>query len=383
MRVVIAPDSFKESLSAFDVAREIETGFREVYPDWTYLKVPVADGGEGTVDALIAATAGRLVTLKVADPLADPIDGFFGVTGDGKTAVIEMAAASGLMLLAPSKRDPLRATTFGVGQLVRAALDIGARHLIIGIGGSATNDGGAGMAQALGVRLLDQGGADLAFGGGALSSLARIDVTGIDPRIAECDIEVACDVDNLLVGPLGASAIFGPQKGATPHMVRLLDEGLRHYARRIQKDLGIDVANRNGAGAAGGLGAALMAFLNARLRPGIDIVTDFVRLDAIISTADLVLTGEGCIDGQTVHGKTPVGVARIAKRHGKPVITLAGMIGGGADLVVPHGIDAMFSVVQGACSIDDALLAAAENVRTSARNIAASLKIGSELVKAF
>jgi glycerate kinase len=376
MRLVIAPDSFKESLSAPDVAREIEAGFQEIFPDWTYVKVPVADGGEGTVEALIAATGGHLETREVCGPLGDPVEAFFGVTGDGKTAVIEIAAAAGLMLLTPDRRDPTRATSFGVGQLIRAALDLGVRHLIIGLGGSATNDGGAGMAQALGARLLDGNGQELARGGGALGTLARIDISCIDPRLAACIVEVACDVDNPLVGPLGASAIFGPQKGASPQMVGLLDDGLRHYAGLIAQELGIEIADTPGAGAAGGLGGALVAFCGGRLRSGVDIVTDVVELDAAIAMADLVITGEGRIDGQTIHGKTPIGVARIAKRHGKPVIALAGMVGAGAEQVVPHGIGAMFSVVQGACSLSEALAGAAGNVRQSARNVAAVLRIG-------
>ncbi|MDE1915797.1 MAG: glycerate kinase [Sphingomonadales bacterium] len=376
MRVVIAPDSFKESLSALDAARAIEAGMREVFPDWTYATMPVADGGEGTVDALVAATAGRLVTQTVSDPLGRPVTAFFGVTGDGKTAIIEIAAAAGLMLLTPDERDPLRTSSFGVGQLIRAALDTGARHLIIGLGGSATNDGGAGMAQALGARLLDRHGQALAPGGGALTSLARLDLSAMDPRIATCIIDVACDVDNPLVGPQGASAIFGPQKGASPQMVGLLDEGLRHYAEMIEQTLGIAMADRAGAGAAGGLGGALMALCGARLRSGIVVVTEVVGLDAAIAAADLVITGEGRIDGQTLHGKTPIGVARIARRHGKPVIALAGMIGEGAEQLAPHAIDAMFSVVQGPCSLDQALADAAGNLRATARNMAATLRVG-------
>ncbi|TPG20971.1 glycerate kinase [Sphingomonas koreensis] len=379
MQIVIAPDSFKESLSAMDVARYIETGFRDVFPDWTYVKVPVADGGEGTVEALVAATGGRIVKQIVTGPLGDPVEAFFGITGDGATAVIEMAAASGLMLLPADQRNPMRTTTYGVGELILAALDRGARHLIIGIGGSATNDGGAGMAQALGIRMLDARGNHLRKGGGYLSELARIELEEIDPRLAECDVEVACDVDNPLVGPLGASAIFGPQKGATPAMAERLDDNLRHLAGRIQADLGIAVAELAGGGAAGGLGAGLVAFLGARLRPGVEIVTGFVGLDSIVADADLVITGEGRIDSQTVHGKTPIGVAHVAQRHGKPVIAIAGVLGAGADLVRPHGIGAMFSVVQQSCTVAEALAAAAENVRVAARNIAATLKIGIEL----
>ena len=376
MRIVIAPDSFKESLSASDVARHIEAGFRDIFPDWDYVRVPVADGGEGTVEALVAATGGRIVSQKVSGPLGDSVEAVFGLTAAGGTAVIEMAAAGGLMLLAPNRRDPMRATTYGVGELIRAALDLGARHFIVGLGGSATNDGGAGMAQALGIRLLDAEGGEIAPGGGGLAALDRIDMTGIDPRIAECAFDIACDVVNPLIGPLGASEIFGPQKGATPAMVRQLDDNLKRYAERIDTALGLAVAELPGGGAAGGLGAGMVAFLDGRLQPGVDIVMAAVGLDAIVAGADLVITGEGRIDDQSIHGKTPVGVARVALRHGKPVIAIAGSLGTGADLVHAHGIDAMFSVVPRSCTLAEALGAAAENVRATARNVAATLYIG-------
>lgn len=376
---MIAPDSFKESLSAQEVACHIEDGFREVFPDWDYVKVPVADGGEGTVDALVAATDGRLVSRTVSGPLGEPIKAHFGLTGQGDTAVIEMAAACGLMLLAPEDRDPMMTSTYGLGELIRAALDLGARHLIIGIGGSATNDGGAGMAQALGVRMLDVAGKDIGRGGGMLADLNRIDVSGIDPRLAECVIDVACDVDNPMIGTSGASAVFGPQKGATATMVRQLDDNLRHYAGRIEADMGVAVARLPGGGAAGGLGAALVAFLGARLRPGVDIVMSAVGLETIIADADLVITGEGRIDSQTVRGKAPSGVARIAQRHNKPVIAIAGSLGAGADLAHGCGIDAMFSVIGTPGTVEDILAAAADNLRATARNVAAALKVGGRI----
>ncbi len=376
MKVVIASDSFKESLSAREVVELIEAGFREVFPEWTYVQMPVADGGEGTVDALVAATSGRHISHSVTGPLGDPVDAFFGLTGDGRTAVIEMAAAGGLMLLPPARRDPLCASTYGVGELIRHALDLGARHFIIGLGGSATNDGGAGMAQALGAQLLDARGNPIGWGGAALSSLAHIDISDIDPRLAECEIEVACDVDSPLFGPSGASAIFGPQKGATPAMVSQLDAGLLHYAQCIAHDLGIDVAHLPGGGAAGGLGAGLVAFAHAILRPGAEIIFDAVGLDRHVREADLVITGEGRIDGQSVHGKTPVAVAALGERHAKPVIALTGAIGEGADLVLDHGIDAMFSVVPRPCSLEDALTQAGSNVFRAARSVAMSIRIG-------
>jgi len=376
MKIVIAPDSFKESLSALEVANNIRAGFREIFPDADYVVLPVADGGEGTVEAMVAATNGSVVSLAVSGPLGEPVDAFFGLTGDGRTAIIEMAAASGLMLVTPEARDPLVTTTFGVGELIRAALDRGARHFIVGIGGSATNDGGAGMLQALGVRLLDADGKPIGPGGGQLGRLATIDVSGLDPRLAECRIEVACDVDNPLVGPRGASAVFGPQKGATPDKVALLDANLGHYAAVMKAVLGADVAHLPGAGAAGGLGAGFKAFLGADLKPGSEIVATAVGLDATLADADLVVTGEGRIDGQTIHGKTPVGVATVAKRHGKPVIGIAGSLGTDSEAVFSHGIDAVFSVLSRPCSLAEAFAEAGDNLRVTARNVAATLKLG-------
>lgn len=376
MKIVIAPDSFKESLTALEVAAHIRAGFSEVYPDADYVVLPVADGGEGTVDAMVAATGGTVIDLVVTGPLGELVDAFFGLTGDGKTAIIEMAAASGLMLVPPEARDPLVTTTFGVGELIAAALDRGARHLIVGIGGSATNDGGAGMLQALGVRLLDVDGRGLGPGGGELCRLDTIDVSGLDPRLANCRVEVACDVDNPLVGPRGASVVFGPQKGATPEKVAFLDANLGHYAAVVKKALGVDIAELPGAGAAGGLGGGFKAFLGADLKPGSEIVTAAVGLDAAVADADLVITGEGRIDGQTVRGKTPIGVARVAKRHGKPVIGIAGCLGDEAEVVFRHGIDAVFSILSRPCSLSEALAAAGDNLRVTARNVAGSLKVG-------
>ncbi|WP_343732806.1 glycerate kinase [Duganella sp.] len=379
MKIVIAPDSFKESLTAMAVADEIEAGFREIFPHAEYRKLPVADGGEGTVQAMVDASCGKLVALEVSGPLGEPAAAFYGLMGDGQTAVIEMAAASGLELVAPSQRNPLRTTSYGTGQLIRNALDAGARRFVLGVGGSATNDGGAGMLQALGGRLLDAAGADLPAGGGALDKLARIDLSGLDVRIADCVFDVACDVSNPLVGPQGASAIFGPQKGATPRMVAQLDDNLRRYADVIARDLGRQVADVPGAGAGGGIGAAMMVFLGGRLRPGSEIVADAVGLDAAVADADLVITGEGRIDGQTVHGKTPVGVARVAQRHGKPVIAIGGSLGTAAAEVHAHGIAAVFGSVSRPCTVDEALAAAAVNVRNAARNIAATLRLGAGL----
>lgn len=379
MKIVIAPDSYKESLSAMQVATEIEAGFREIFPDAEYVKIPVADGGEGTVQAMIEATGGRRVELEATGPLGQPVAAFYGLTGGDVIAVIEMAAASGLELVPPASRNPLISTSFGTGELIRGALDAGARRFILGVGGSATNDGGAGMLQALGVRLLDGQGAELGQGGAALAQLARIDLARLDPRIGDCVFEIACDVSNPLVGPQGASAIFGPQKGASPEMVQQLDANLRHFADIIGRDLGQQVADVPGAGAGGGIAAAMMAFLGGRLRPGSEIVTDAVGLDAAVRDADLVITGEGRIDSQSVQGKTPVGVARVAQRHGKPVIGVGGCLAPDAAEVHSHGIDAVFAAVSRPCTVKEALDGAAVNLRSAARNIAATLKLGAAL----
>ena len=383
MKIVIAPDSFKESLSAMEVAIAIEAGFSEIFPHATYLKIPLADGGEGTVQAMIDATAGRRIELSVCGPLGEPVQAFYGLTGGTNSsplvAIIEMAAASGLELVPPSLRNPLRTSSYGTGELIRCALDAGARRFVLGVGGSATNDGGAGMLQALGVRLRNAQGIDLGPGGGALAQLEHIDVVHLDPRINDCVFDIACDVSNPLVGPEGASAIFGPQKGATADMVQELDANLRHYADVIARDFGQDIAHILGGGAGGGIAAAMMVFLGGRLRPGSEIINDTIGLDRIIRDADLVITGEGRIDSQTIHGKTPIGVARVAKRYGKPVIAIAGCLTPTTAIVHRHGIDAVFSAVSRPCTIHEALAEAAFNVRTAARNIAATLHIGTQL----
>lgn len=375
MKIVIAPDSFKESLSALEVANAIEKGFRRVFPDAQYVKIPLADGGEGTVQALVDATGGTIIEKQVTGPLGEPVSASFGLLGDGKTAVIEMAAASGLHLVPREKRNPLITTTRGTGELIRAALDCGVEHMIIGIGGSATNDGGAGMAQALGVKLLDANGEELGFGGGCLSQLAQIDVSALDERLNYVKVDVACDVTNPLTGSEGASFVFGPQKGATPDMVRQLDQNLQHYADVIAKTLEKQV-NVPGAGAAGGLGAGLLAFLHAELKRGIDIVLEAVQFDEKVVGASFVITGEGRIDGQTVYGKTPVGVAKAAKKHGIPVIALAGSLSDDSDLVLRHGVDALYSIVPGIVSLAEAMEQAAYYVERTARHIAASLRLG-------
>jgi glycerate kinase len=371
MKIVIAPDSFKESLSAMQVADAIEAGFRQVLPDASYIKLPMADGGEGTVQSLVDATGGRIVPVEVTAPLGNRVEAFIGLLGDGKRAVIEMAAASGLHLVAPELRNPLLTTTYGTGELILAALDLGVEHLILGIGGSATNDAGAGMIQALGGRLDKADGTPIGAGGGALAELANIDLSGLDPRLAMLQIEVACDVNNPLCGPKGASAIFGPQKGATPEMVAELDANLAAYAHRIEQQLGRQVANQPGAGAAGGMGAALHGLLGAELKPGVEIVLEALKLADAVCDADLVITGEGRIDSQTIHGKTPIGVARCAKRFGKPVIGIAGCLSDDCGVVHQHGIDAVFAIVNRAMALPEALATAHNNLELTARNVAA------------
>ncbi|BFI68585.1 glycerate kinase [Yersinia pseudotuberculosis] len=376
MKIIIAPDSFKESLTAMQVAEAIEQGFSEIFPQAEYIKLPMADGGEGTVESMVAATGGELVNVEVTGPLGVPVKAFYGWMGDGETAVIEMAAASGLHLVAPEQRNPLITTSYGTGELILAALNHGARKIILGIGGSATNDGGAGMMQALGVQLSDQQGKALTVGGAALVQLVDIDLSQLDDRLAQTDILVACDVDNPLCGAKGASAVFGPQKGATPERVQQLDAALQHYGEKIEQVTGKSVINVAGAGAAGGMGAALFGLLNARLQPGIEIVTEALKLAAAVQDADLVITGEGRIDSQTIYGKTPVGVARVAKRFDIPVIAIAGSMAPDYEVVHQHGLDAVFSVLNHIQTLPEALEEASDNIRITARNVAAVWKMG-------
>lgn len=370
MKIVIAPDSFKESLSALEAAKAIKEGLERVWPHAKYELVPMADGGEGTVQSLVDATGGIRENQEVCGPLGKPVPGFFGLLGDGKTAVIEMAAAAGLEYLKPAERDPLKATTYGVGELIRAALDQGARHILLGLGGSATNDGGCGMAQALGARLLDKKGHSIVRGGAALAQLATIDVSELDPRIAETTFDIATDVTNPLTGNLGASAVFGPQKGASPEDVRLLDLAMKHYAEIAARDLKTSIDGVPGGGAAGGLGAGALCFLGGSILPGIDLVIKEAKLEDKMQDASLVITGEGKIDGQTIYGKTPIGVAKAAKKQGIPIIALAGSLAEGCGAVYDHGIDALFSIVPGAVTLDMALRTARENLTRTSENVA-------------
>lgn len=371
MKIVICPDSFKESLSATAAAQAIAEGVREVWPDADCVCLPLADGGEGTLDALVSATGGQLLTRQVQGPLGQPTPACFAVLGDGKTALIEMAEAAGLPLLPPAQRDPLRTSTYGVGELMAAALDLGVRRILLGLGGSATQDGGAGMLQALGARLLDADGQPLPPGGAALRQLAQLHLDGLDPRLARVMVEVACDVDNPLCGPRGSSAVFAPQKGADAEGVALLDAALAHWGAHLAQATGRPVAELPGAGAAGGTGAAALAVFAARLRPGIDWVMDALDFNAALHGADWVISGEGRADGQSAGGKVVSGVARRAQAAGVPLLVLAGSLGDGYQALYPLGVHAILPIVPGPVSLAQALDHAADNLRRTARMAAA------------
>lgn len=365
MRVVIAPDKFKGSLTASEVAEAMARGVKAACPSAEVDQAPVADGGEGIVEALVRATEGSYHEEKATGPRGEPVRARFGMLGDGQTAVIEMAEASGLALVPTDSRNPWTTTTQGTGELLLAAIRAGARRLIVGIGGSATNDGGAGMAQALGYRLLDAQGNDIGPGGGALADLDRIERTERAARLDGIEITVACDVDNPLCGPDGASAVYGPQKGATPEMVEKLDRHLLRLARIIERDLGASIAELPGAGAAGGLGGGLVAFTDGRLQSGVDVVIKAVGLADRLRGADLCLTGEGALDAQSAFGKTAVGVARLARSLKVPTLALAGSIGEGAERTLAEGIDAYFSICPGPITIDAAIADASRLVETA------------------
>ena len=376
MKIVVAPDSFKGSLTALQAAEAIEKGLRDIFPAAEIKKMPMADGGEGTVQSLVDATGGRRLVERVSDPLGIEIEAEYGILGDETTAVIEMAAASGLTLVPPNRRNPLESTTYGTGQLIKAALDRGCRKLIIGIGGSATNDGGAGMAEALGAKLLTSGGQLISPGGGGLGALDTINVSDLDSRIAATATVVACDVDNPLTGKNGAAYVYGPQKGATLEMIETLDANLAHFASIVQRDMGKVVGETPGAGAAGGLGAGLIAFLDAELKSGVDIVIDAVQLETQLEGASLVVTGEGEINFQTVFGKTPVGVAKLAKAHGIPVIAIAGSISNGAEDVHKSGIDAIIDIVPAPMPLESAVENAFDLTVEAATRAARFISIG-------
>ncbi|MCX7824593.1 MAG: glycerate kinase [Verrucomicrobiae bacterium] len=384
MRIIVAPDKFKGSLTAEEAADAIERGIRRVLPRATVVKTPMADGGEGTLRALVSATGGRLLHRRVIGPLGKPVTAAWGILGDGRTAVIEMAEASGYKLVPPAQRNPLVTTTYGTGELILAALRHGCRRLIVAIGGSATNDGGAGMAQALGARLLDARGRELprGIGGGALDRVARVDCSGFQISHAALETLVASDVQNPLVGPRGASAVFGPQKGATPAMVRQLDANLRHWARMIAAS-GLRNAEYEmlttfpGGGAAGGLGAGLRAFLNARFRPGIEVVIEHAQLAEKLRGADLVVTGEGRLDRSTLDGKAPLGVARLARRLGVPVIALGGALDANAEAAfLRAGFAAVLPLMSGAIGIEESMARAADLLTATAARVMRLVQLG-------
>lgn len=369
MKFVLAPDSFKESMTAKEACEAMERGIKKVNPNIECVHVLMADGGEGTMQSLVDATGGEVYSLEVVGPLGNKVKAEYGILGNGEIGVLEMASASGIHLVSLEERNPLITTTYGTGELIKACLDKGVKKLLIGIGGSATNDGGAGVVQALGGRLLDKDGNELGFGGGELEALEKIDLTNFDSRLKDVVIEVACDVTNPLCGDTGASYVFGPQKGANIEMVKILDNNLKHYAKVIKEQLNIDVLEKEGAGAAGGLGAGLMAFLNGNLRKGIEIVIEYSGLEEKIKNCDMVWTGEGSIDFQTQYGKTPLGVATVAKKYNKPVIALAGRVGDDIEILYEKGIDSIFGIMKGVTTIEEALIKGKENIEKTSENI--------------
>ncbi|GAB4517781.1 MAG: glycerate kinase [Anaerolineae bacterium] len=376
MKVIIAPNAFKGSLDAAGVAEAMAAGVRRVFPQAEILELPIADGGDGTLPLILRASGGEMVQVSVRDPLGRPVQAAFGVLPDGNTAVIEMATASGLRLLTLDELNPMRASTTGTGQLITAALDHGCRRIIIGVGGSATVEGGIGMAKALGVRLLDAQDQPIGEGGAALMNLHHIDLSQRDPRLAETEIIVASDVENPLVGEEGAARIFGPQKGATPEMVAQLEAGLTHYGQIIERETGIHVLTRPAMGAAGGITAALVAFLGARIESGAGVILDLMSMDTHLQGASLLLTGEGRIDAQTAYGKAPVVVARMAQKHGVPVTAFAGSLSDDADAVLAHGIDALVPIVSRPMPLEEAMRSASQLIEEAAYRAMLLVQLG-------
>ena len=381
MKIVIAPQTFKGSISALDAARAMRDGVRRVVAEVDVVLVPVADGGDGTLETLVEGSDGEIRESEVTGPLGERIIAKWGAMGDGRTALIEMARTSGLALVPIAKRNPLVTTTYGLGELIRHALDAGFRRFIVGIGGSATNDAGAGMAQAMGIRLLDAQGQTILHGGAALAHLANVDLTELDSRAEESKFLVACDVNNPLTGPEGASAIYGPQKGATTEMVARLDAALAHFAEVVRRDIGVDISDVPGAGAAGGLGGGLIAFLGAELRTGVDIVLDAVAQDPHLDGADLVITGEGCLDHQTVYSKAPIGVAARASARGIPVVAVSGSLGERYREVHEHGIEAAAAITCGPMTLDQATSQAYELLADATEEAIRFMKVGARVFK--
>ncbi len=381
LNILIAPSGFKESLGAPEVADHIAEGVLRAMPHANVVRAPMVDGGEGFTEALVKVTGGTMHTCKVIGPVGQPVESFFGFLGgrSKKTAVIEMAAAAGLRLVPRDQRDPTKTTSYGVGELIRAALEAGAQRILLGCGDSGINDGGAGMAQALGARLLDEQGQELGAGGAELNRLARIDLSGLDMRLKNVQLDAAVNWHNVLLGERGVARVFGPQKGATPAQVEILDAAMTNYAGRIFEATGIDMGSAPGGGASGGLGAAFAGLLGGLLHPRFDIVMNYLELDRLIEEADLVITAEGSLDGQTPFGKIPAEVARRAKLRGLPVIALAGTIGKGVTSNFEYGIDAFASILKRPCSLDEAILKAGSLLTRAADDAVRMMMVGMRL----
>jgi len=375
MKILVAPDSFKGSLTAMEAAENIKKGIHNYDPQIDIDLLPMADGGEGTVQSLVDATEGEIVEKKVTGPLGNKVKAFYGLLGDGETAVIEMAAASGLPLVPEGKQNPLKTTTYGTGELIAAALDAGAQKIIIGIGGSATNDAGVGMAQALGAEILDKNGEQIDFGGGSLNQIEQIKLENLDSRLENVEILAACDVDNPLYGKEGAAYVYAPQKGADPEMVKILDQNLRHFNQIAIKELNKDTNQIPGAGAAGGLGAGLVAFLDAELKAGVKIILDLINFEERLGNVDLVITGEGMLDGQSINGKTPVGVSRSAAEKNIPVIAISGTLGEGVEKVLDHGINSYFSIIDRPAELKEIIEKSPELLSKLSEQIIRTIKI--------
>jgi len=384
MKIVLAPDSFKGNLTSLQVASALEKGIKRVIPNANCIKVPMADGGEGTVQSLVEATGGKFIRKRVKGPAGRPVSARYGILSDGKTAVIEMAEASGLPdVEGTMNKNPMKTTTYGTGQLMMDAINKGVNHIILGLGGSATTDGGAGMAQALGIRFLDKRGRELKElgAGGMLNKVANIDMSGMDSRMKKAKVTVASDVENPLCGKKGAAHVFGPQKGATPVMVKKLDENLKHFAGIIKQDLRKDVMKLKGAGAAGGLGAGLVAFTGAKLKSGVDIVVEATGLEKHLKGADLCITGEGRVDFQTAFGKTPSGVAKAARKQKVQTIAIGGALTDDARGVFEHGIDGLASACARDMSLQEAMSNSRAHLANSAERVIRLVLIGKKLSK--
>ncbi len=378
MKIVIAPDSFKGCLNALDAALAMQRGVLRVYPDSVIDMIPMADGGEGTVEAMLCAVTGEKITVNVTDPLGRSIDATYGLIDEGETAIIEMAAASGLTLLGNQERNPLVTSTQGTGFLISNALDRGVKKILLGIGGSATNDGGAGLAVALGVKMLDARGNELPQGGAALANLVSIDMSGLDPRLAKVKIEVACDVQNPLCGPEGASAVYGPQKGASLKDIKVLDTALQRFGEILSRVSGTNLLELVGGGAAGGLGAGVVGFLGAKLRPGSQMVLEVSNADQKIMHADLVLTGEGRTDFQTAFGKVPVGVSALAQKYSVPVLAISGSVEGSPNFLANAGVASCFSVAEGPATLEEAFMKADQQLERAVWRVLTVWKLGEE-----